>query len=145
MNTTRYWIASVSKEHTIRGVAGGFMQVCHGKEAPLRRMKMDDYIIVYSSKITFEGNEKCQSFTAIGHVKDEEVYQFSMSETFKPFRRNISFLDSTECSILPLINDLEFIVDKKYWGYPFRYGFFEINEHDFNVIKSKMLADEISR
>ena len=52
MNTTKYWIAAISKEHINRGVAENFIQVCHGKQAPLKRMKKDDYIIVYSSKIS---------------------------------------------------------------------------------------------
>jgi hypothetical protein len=138
MITTKYWVAAVSKEHTMRGVAGSFMQVCHGKQTPLKRMKKGDYLIVYSSKITMEGNEKCQAFTAIGRVKDDDVYQFQMTENFKPFRRNIDFLDCHESSIVPLINDLEFIPNKKSWGYPFRFGFLEINEKDFNLISSKM-------
>ena len=54
MNSIKYWVATVSKEHTLRGVAGGFMQVCHGKQAPLKRMKKGDYLIVYSSKITID-------------------------------------------------------------------------------------------
>ncbi len=39
MNTTKYWIAAISKEHINRGVAENFIQVCHGKQAPLKRMK----------------------------------------------------------------------------------------------------------
>lgn len=144
MNTTKYWVAAVSKEHTMRGVAGSFMQVCHGKLAPLKRMKKGDYLIIYSSKITMEGNEKCQAFTAIGQVKDDEIYQFQMAENFNPFRRNIGFLECIESSIIPLINELEFIPNKKSWGYPFRFGFFEIQENDFNIITSKMLQNEIS-
>lgn len=143
MSDKKYWIATVSKEHTLRGVAGGFMQVCHGKQAPLKRMKKGDYLIVYSSKITMEGNEKCQAFTAIGQVEDDNVYQYEMTDNFKPFRRNIRFIESVESSIIPLINDLEFIPNKKSWGYPFRYGFFEIKENDFNLITSKMLQNEI--
>ncbi|KFF07616.1 EVE domain-containing protein [Chryseobacterium luteum] len=143
MKSTKYWIATVSKEHTLRGVAGGFMQVCQGKQAPLKRMKKGDYLIVYSSKITMEGNEKCQAFTAIGQVIDDHVYQYEMTDNFKPYRRNIKFMESVESSIIPLINDLEFIPDKKSWGYPFRYGFFEIKENDFNLIISKMLQHEI--
>lgn len=27
----------------------------------------------------------------------------------------------------------------KSWGYPFRFGFFEINQHDFDLISSQML------
>jgi hypothetical protein len=142
MSTTKYWVAAVSKEHTMRGVTGSFMQVCHGKQAPLKRMKKGDYLVVYSSKITMEGNEKCQAFTAIGRVNDDDVYQFQMTEDFKPFRRNIDFLECQESSIIPLINDLEFIPNKKSWGYPFRFGFLEIQEKDFNLISSKMLQNE---
>jgi hypothetical protein len=144
MNTTKYWIATASKSHTMKGLAGGFIQVCHGKQAPLKRMKKGDYLLVYSSKITMERNGKCQAFTAIGQVQDDEVYQFQMTENFKPFRRNVDFLECVESSIIPLINDLEFIPNKKYWGYPFRFGFFEIKENDFNLITSKMLQNEIS-
>ncbi|WP_336960082.1 EVE domain-containing protein [Chryseobacterium contaminans] len=135
----RYWMASVSKEHTERGVEGSFIQVCHGKKTPLQRMKKGDYIIVYSSKIKMNSPEKLQSFTAIGKVMDEEVYSFQMTETFIPFRRNIEFYDCKECSIIPLIDQLDFIENKKFWGYPFRYGHFEISEKDFNLIASKMI------
>lgn len=142
MKTQRYWIAAISKEHTMRGVAGGFTQVCHGKDAPLKRMKQNDWIIFYSSKIKMEETEKCQAFTAIGQASDEEIYQFQMTPSFTPFRRNIKFYNCRETSILPLINELEFIPNKSKWGFPFRYGFFEINEKDFNLIVSKMLPDE---
>lgn len=139
MRAKKYWVATISKEHIQRGIDGGFIQVCHGKEAPLKRMRKEDYLLVYSSKITMEGNEKCQAFTALGKVADDDVYAFQMTENFVPFRRNIQFMKANEVSILPLIEKLEFIPNKKSWGYPFRYGFFEINENDFNFITSKML------
>lgn len=145
MSTTKYWIAAISKEHAARGTNGNFIQVCHGKQTPLKRMKKGDYLLVYSSKITMEGNEKCQAFTAIGKVSDNDVYQFEMTENFKPYRRNIQFMKCQESSIIPLINNLEFIQNKKSWGYPFRFGFFEIKENDFNFIASKMLMNEIDR
>lgn len=102
-------------------------------------MKKGDYIIVYSSKIKMNSPEKLQSFTAIGKVMDEEAYSFQMTETFIPFRRNIEFYDCRECPIIPLIDELDFIENKKFWGYPFRYGHFEISEKDFNLIASKMI------
>jgi hypothetical protein len=143
MSAKKYWIAAISKEHTQRGVSGSFIQVCHGKQTPLKRMKQGDYLLVYSSKNTMEGNEKCQAFTAIGKVVDNEVYQYQMTNDFKPFRRNIEFKECKEAPILPLINDLDFIPNKKSWGYPFRFGFFEIKENDFNFITSKMVKNEI--
>lgn len=141
---SKYWIAAISKEHAQLAIKGSFIQVCHGKEAPLKKMKKDDYIIIYSSKITMRKNEKCQMFTALGKVSDDHVYSFEMTEQFKPFRRNIEFLKSNEISILSMIENLEFIPDKKYWGYSFRYGFFEISENDFNFITSKMICGEMT-
>lgn len=142
MTRQRYWIAVVSKEHTTRGVEGNFMQVCHGKKAPLQRMKQDDWVIVYSPKQAMEGTVKCQAFTAIGQVSDDDVYQFQMTKDFIPFRRNIQFVGCTETPIAPLINDLEFIRNKTSWGFPFRTGFFEINEADFTLISSRMVDNE---
>ena len=138
----KYWIAVISKDHAMKGVNGNFTQVNHGKEAPLKRMKKDDWLVIYSPRQSMEGSEKYQAFTAIGRVADDEVYSFQMTEDFIPFRRKISYLKSTETSILPLIEDLEFIPNKKSWGFPFRFGFFEITENDFNLIKSKMLTHE---
>ncbi|PKF73830.1 EVE domain-containing protein [Chryseobacterium sp. PMSZPI] len=135
----KFWIASLSKEHTLLGIAGKFIQVCHGKKTPLQRMKKGDSILVYSSKIKMNSTEKLQLFTAIGTVTDDIVYPFQMTETFIPFRRNIEFYDCKECSIIPLIDKLDFIENKKFWGYPFRYGHFEISEKDFNLIASNML------
>lgn len=137
---TKYCVSVASKDHVKNGITDGFAQACHGKEAPLKRMKPNDFIIYYSGKQTLGKAEKCQEFTAIGQVKDDEVYQFQMSGDFCPFRRNIEFLEHQDTSILPLINDLQFIQNKKSWGYPFRFGFFEITKHDFDLISSKMLV-----
>jgi len=46
----KFWIGVVSKEHVLRGVEGGFCQVCHGKKGPLNRMKKGDYLLYYSPK-----------------------------------------------------------------------------------------------
>lgn len=135
----KYYIAVASKDHIERGVEGGFMQANHGKSTSLKRLRTGDGIIFYSPKRYFEKDEKCQCFTAIGEVKDEEVYQGVMSAGFNPFRRNIHFYDSKETSIIPLIDELDFIVDKKRWGFSFRFGFLEILEKDFQFIKSKMI------
>jgi predicted RNA-binding protein len=107
-------------------------------------MKKGDWILVYSSKVTMNGNDKCQAFTAIGQVIDDDVYQFQMSRDFIPFRRNIKFYDCHEISILPLINELDFIQNKQLWGYPFRYGFLEIKENDFGIISSNLFKNEIT-
>ena len=135
----QYWIVVVSKDHIARGIAGGFIQANHGKPGPLKRMAVNDWVICYSPKQSYGGDELCQAFTTIGQVADDEVYQHKMTEDFTPYRRNVRYYPCNETSILPLINDLNFIVNKKSWGYPFRFGFFEIPQHDFELIRSKML------
>ena len=138
----KYWIILVSKDHISRGIAGGFVQANHGKQAPLRRMAAGDWVIIYSPKPTMNGTEPLQAFTAIGQLADDEVYQHKMSEDFIPYRRNVNSSRCTQIPILPLVNELDFIPNKKSWGYPFRFGFFEINGHDFGLIKTHMLKDE---
>jgi hypothetical protein len=145
MKDTRYWIAVVSKEHAMRAVKGGFIQVCHGKEAPLKRIASGDWVAIYSPKLAMDQEEKCQAFTAIGQASDGDVYPFRMTDSFVPFRRNISFYECHETSILPLIDQLSFIRNKKSWGFPFRFGFFEIDKDDFELIRSNMMEYEISR
>jgi hypothetical protein len=143
MRQTKFWVAVVSKEHATRGANGGFIQVCHGKQAPLKRMQKGDRILVYSPRLSMQGTEKCQSFTAIGQATDDAVYPFQMSQDFIPFRRNIQFQECKEVSILPLIKELGFITNKPAWGFLFRFGFFEIPERDFNLIADKMLENEV--
>ncbi|OKS88270.1 EVE domain-containing protein [Mucilaginibacter polytrichastri] len=140
----KYWITVVSKDHAMRAVAGGFIQINHGKEAPLKRMSPNDYILIYSSKLSMEGDAKLQAFTAIGQVVDQHIYQHAMSDSFIPFRRNIKFYDCVEVPIAPLIPNLDFITNKQSWGYPFRFGFFEIEKADFELISYRMLGTDNS-
>jgi hypothetical protein len=135
----KFWIIVASKDHVKNGISAGIAQACHGKSSPLKRMKKGDFVIYYSGKQILGKPDKCQEFTALGKVIDDETYQFQVSEDFCPSRRNIEFLQCNNISILPLIDGLDFIQNKKSWGYPFRFGFFEINNHDFDLISSQML------
>jgi hypothetical protein len=136
----KYWIVVVSKDHIINGVAGGFIQANHGKQAPLKKMSVNDWAISYSPKQNYCGNEICQCFTTIGQAMDDNIYQYKMTDDFIPYRRNINYHACKETPIASLIEQLNFIKNKNSWGYQFRFGFFEIQEHDFNLIKSKMIG-----
>ena len=142
MPASKYYIVVVSKDHISRGVAGSFMQSNHGKAGSLKKLHTGDWVIFYSPKISYTGNEPLKAFTAIGQIKDEELYQHKMSDDFIPYRRNVTYYHYEETPITPLINDLDFIEDKKDWGYRFRFGFFEIGENDFELIRSKMINGE---
>lgn len=138
---TRYWCGVVSREHIKRGEQGGFCQVCHGKRGPLERMEVGDGIVFYSPVLQFGGRDACQRFTAIGKVSGEETYRFQMAPNFIPFRRDIAYLPAREAAIRPLLHALQFVQGQPSWGYPFRFGHFELSAHDFMLIAAAMLPD----
>lgn len=142
MQNNRYWIGVASRDHVLKAVQGGFAQLCHGKHAPLKKMKTGDWIIYYSPKVNFRDTAPHQKFTAIGQITDEHVFQVNIEDDFKPFRRNINFISCTETPIQPLISKLVFIKSSKYWGYSFRYGHLEISEKDFKLIAEKMVNEK---
>src|SRR5690242_12504410 len=97
----RCWIAVASAEHVRIGRGEGFMQVCHGKGAPLRRISAGDWIAYYSPTETFQGRDRLQAFTAIGVVKPDAPYQSVMGAGFRPFRRNVRWISAVETPIQP--------------------------------------------
>lgn len=134
MTTSRYWIIVASQDHVKLGVAGEFAQAGHGKRQGLARMHAGDQLIYYSPKYVFDGVEPLHAFTALGEVMDDEIVQVEMSPDFKPFRRKVKYERTGVVKIEPLIKDLEFIRNKKSWGYAFRFGILEIQRQDFERI-----------
>lgn len=137
----KYWIAVASKEHVVKGQKEGIIQVCHGKQGPLKRMAPGDWVIYYSPTEIFGQKGPCRMFTALCFIKDKEPYQHKMSGDFIPWRRDVEFLKVNDAHIEPLINDLSFIKSKKQWGFVFRYGLFSIPFDDFKIIAAKMGID----
>lgn len=134
----KYWINTVSRDHTRHGVAGGFTQAGHGRSTGLKRLAKGDAIAFYSPRTQLNGGEPLQRFTALGLVMDDEPYQAEMTPDFHPWRRRVGFLPCEEAPIQPLLDDLSFIQDKRRWGYPFRRGLFEIPREDFERIARAM-------
>jgi hypothetical protein len=135
---TKNWIAVASANHVARGKAEGFMQVNHGKSAPLKRISPGDLICYYSPQKEFGGTEKLQAFTAIGVIKPGEIYQGDMGGGFMPFRRDVDWRTSQDAPIAPLLNVLEFTKGKTNWGYQMRFGLFEISTIDMQLISESM-------
>lgn len=132
------WVAVASAEHVRHGREHGFMQVCHGKVAPLRRIHPGDRVVYYSPCVAFCGKDKLQSLTAIGVVQAGEPYEFDMGGGFRPFRRKVAWFEATETPIQPLLDRLEFSAGVRNWGYQMRFGLFAISGADIDVISSAM-------
>jgi EVE domain len=86
MNQRNYCIGVVSRSHVQIGVQGRFMQLNHGKKAPLQRVRAGDGVAIYSPRTEYPDGEPLQRFTAIGVLASGEGYQVEMSPDFKPYR-----------------------------------------------------------
>ena len=138
------WIAVASAAHARRGRAGGFMQVCHGKLAPIRRVQPGDRVAYYSPTITMVGKDTCQSFVSIGIVQAGEPYPFDMGDGFVPNRRDVAYAVSQEASIFPLLDAFEFVDNRQRWGYKFHFGLFDVSDHDMRLIAQAMRVDPMT-
>src|ERR1700737_3991114 len=138
MTNRNYWIGVVSRSHVRIGVKGGFIQLSHGKKAPLQKFRAGDGLVMYSPRTSYPDGEPLQSFTAIGTVVSGEIYQVEMAADFKPYRIDVRFSDRTETPIKPLIETLSFIRSKTHWGAAFRFGQLKIPAADFAQIAQAM-------
>ena len=138
----RNWIAVASADHARHGrdaPDGGFMQVCHGKLAPLRRVKPGDRVAYYAPAQSMRGGARCQCFVSIGTVLPGHPYAFDMGAGFVPFRRDVQYLaQARETPIEPLLDAFEFVESRQRWGYKFRFGLFEVSDHDMSLIARAM-------
>lgn len=143
---TRNWIAVASADHARCGrdhgqqasSGVGFMQVGHGKLAPLRRVHPGDHVAYYAPATTMGGKDRLQSFVSLGIVQPGEPYAFNMGGGFVPYRRDVRYFLAREAPIEPLLDDFEFVQDRARWGYKFRFGLFDISAHDMGLITAAM-------
>ncbi|MBV8620181.1 MAG: EVE domain-containing protein [Curvibacter sp.] len=141
----RNWVAVACAEHARRGREHqplGFMQVCHGRLAPLRRLRPGDRVAYYAPSTRSGEVDGLRSWVSLGRVAPGLPYAFDMGGGFVPHRRDVRYdLSSREIPIAPLLDRLEFIEDRRHWGQRFRFGLFEIGDHDMRLIADAMAAD----
>ena len=135
------WVGVVSREHVLRGVAGSFIQLNHGKKAPLQKLHAGDRVVIYSPRTAYPDGAPLQCFTAIGVVRTGEVYQVEMTPDFHPYRVDVDFAACREAPIKPLIERLSFIKSKTHWGAAFRFGYLKVPAEDFALIASTMKVE----
>ena len=132
------WVGVASREHVAVAVAGGFCQLSHGKEAPLRRMTPGDHILHYAPRDRMRAGEIVQAFVAIGTVEAGEPYQVEVTDSFRPYRRDVHYHRFRKAPIRPLLDALSFTRDRPSWGQAFRYGSFTSDAEDLRIITEEM-------
>ena len=138
MNNRNHWLGVVSRSHILIGVSGGFIQLNHGKKAPLQKFRAGDALVIYSPRTDYPDGEALQAFTAIGTIVSGDIYQTEMASDFKPYRVDVRFAHCEEAPIKPLIDELSFIKSKTHWGAAFRFGQLRIPAEDFALIAGAM-------
>jgi hypothetical protein len=148
-HTNRNWLAVASADHVAIGRSKGFMQACHGKVSPLRRLQPGDRIVYYSPNRRYSPShasrdkDRLQSFTALGTVRESAPYRADQDcgshELFAPWRRDVSWHDAQEVPLAWLRDRLAFTREPN-WGYRLRQGLVEISDADLAVIAEAMFA-----
>jgi hypothetical protein len=137
----KYWITVATTEHVNRGLAKSYLQIGHGKRAPLARLKANDWVIFYSPKVSLSDKTPVEAFTAIGQVTDDEITQAKVTPEFEPYRRKFDYHTSARTDIKPLVKELKFLPDKQNWQYILRHGLIGISKDDFNLIHQAILEN----
>lgn len=136
---TGYWLIVASRDHVFSGIKGGFTQASHGMSSHLEKLNVGDWIAYYSPKRSYGDTKPYQKFVSISKVTGEKVFQVNLSDSFKPYRREVKYLDDIhETDIRPLIPQLAFIKNKTRWGMFLRNGFRSVSNDDFMLICSEM-------
>jgi hypothetical protein len=133
---TRYWIVVMDKLLADAAVAGGYLEVNHGKAGPLERMSEGDGIACYSPRHDAPDGAPLQAFTALGRVDGAPITQ--SLDAHQPFRRRIAWVPVPCAPIRPLLPALDFIRNKSHWGAAFRFGYVRVPPEDFARIAAAL-------
>lgn len=131
---TAYWLGVASREHVRKAVEGGFCQLNHGREAPLKRLRPGDRIVYYSPREGMRAGAAVQSFTAVGEVMEGEPYSVDGPEGGSFYRRAVRYETSEDIPIQPLLPQLSFSRGGGSWGQALRRGTLQITAEDYAVI-----------
>ena len=138
-DTANYWVVTASADHAANGAREAIVQAGHGKDAPLRRLRPGDGVVIYSPKETYPDGAALQAFTLIGRVASGEPYQHDMG-TACMWRRDMLWQTGQIAPIRPMLDMLDLTRGQKSWGGVFRYGLTKISRADFAVIARAMVG-----
>ncbi|MFB6720423.1 EVE domain-containing protein [Kribbella sp. NPDC056345] len=145
----RAWLAVVSAEHTHRAVAGGFVQLNHGRRPGVARLHRGDGFVIYSPTDQYGTKTPLRAFTALGIVADDTPYQaapMSMGSrgTIAPWRRTITFQEVTPLPLTHITANLD-LTTQPNWGYQLRRGLVPLTRADFATLQQAMTTSTKDR
>lgn len=137
--TARNWISTVSCEHILIGVSGGFAKMNHGKLAPLKRLSPGDNLIYYAPKTAYPDGAPLKAFTAVGTVRQTPPYQDEMRFGGQGYRLDIDWMPARETPIVSLTDRPEFTRGNR--GMLAGCGSFDISDAEFQTTRATLTGD----
>ena len=131
---TRYWIGVVGAKHAEIGKDRGFCAFSHGKKQAISRLSPGDRFAYYSPREGYKEGDVVQAFVALGTVLEGDPYEVDFDGNpgwVRPAQTDIF----ARAPVKPLLGDLTFVSNPKYWGMAFRRSLFEISAEDYALIE----------
>ncbi|KPN61549.1 EVE domain-containing protein [Aliiroseovarius crassostreae] len=132
-----HWIAVISRAHARIAAQSGFLQVCHGKAAPLRRTSAGDEVFIYCPREEMRGGAQLKRVEYRCTFNDDRVYQVEQAPGFTPFRKDVTFDTGFAGRPIHDVPGLELTANPN-WGMLARRGFFEISAHDAGLLRASL-------
>ncbi|MBT0723618.1 EVE domain-containing protein [Rosenbergiella sp. S61] len=133
----KHWIAVISRAHARIAADFEFLQVCHGKAGPLRQTRAGDEVFIYCPRSEINAGEILKTVEFQCVFNNDDVYQVEQFPGFKPFRKDVTFNRKFQPVVLKEVIGLE-LTANPHWGMLARRGFFEISEHDAELLRLGM-------
>lgn len=130
----KHWIAVISYEHALLASKMNILQVCHGKKGPLTATRAGDEVFIYCPRTEMLNGKELKLIAFRCNFLDDQIYQYEQTPTFKPFRKDVIFDKNFVPAYIKDVTGLE-LIQNPHWGMLARRGFFEISQHDADLLK----------
>lgn len=139
----KFWIGVIARDHALIATARGYCAFSHGKASAVSKLSVGDRFVLYSPKTGVSEGDTIQAFTALGTITGDAPYQALWADTdMDVWVRDAAFDTISEVPVKPMLDDLSFVTNPRYWGMAFRRSLFEISQDDFAKIAAAMEANQ---
>lgn len=130
-----YRVVVASQDHCQRWMKEWFVQACHGKIRPMKKMSKWDIIFLYAPKKEFGKDEKLQAFVWMLKVTSDEIEQVEMFPWFTPYRKHTQTIATANIYLHDLKGKIAFFTDNKNIWLEMRKWFFQLPDEDGKLLQ----------
>ena len=135
----KYWVSVIAATHAGFAMDQGIAAFSKGKRSSVARVSRGDHFVYYSPKTGISEGDPVQAFTALGEITGDAEIEMPWADTgVMAWIKEASYEVIRPAPVKPMIEDLSFVTNPRYWGMAFRRGQFEISAEDFNRIAHAM-------